>query len=84
MARRGQDQRASVRRRLGDERGADGVARAGAVLDDDAAAELRAELGVDRAGEGVLHPARGERHHDANHAALRLDGKGGAAQRRGN
>ena len=55
----------AVRRRLGHEGGADGVAGAGAVLDDHVAAELRAELGVDRAGEDVLDPARGERHHDA-------------------
>jgi hypothetical protein len=72
MARRRQDERVAVGRRLGHEGSADGVAGAGTVLDDHAAAELRSELGVDRAGEDVLHPARGERHHDPRYAALAL------------
>src|SRR4029079_6353997 len=54
-------------RRLRDYAGADGSARARAVLEDDGRAERRTELGVDRACERVLRATGGERDHDARH-----------------
>ncbi len=67
VARGGEDQCLAVGRRFRDEGGADGAAGAGAVLDDHAAPERGAELGIERARHDVLHAARGERHHDARH-----------------